>query len=114
MGIQDVVKHFYGKFNLPCDRKTAIITVNQIKTLNKRGYTNEQIVETIDYIIKHPPKRGVFSFGYICTTIDEIQSLLKELENQTILKVDKSKIKTKGNKAKMTQAKIMFDTSLFK
>ena len=114
MSIQDVVKHFYGKLDLPCDKKTAIITVNQIKTLNKRGYTNEKIIETIDYIVKHPPKRGVFSFGYVCTTIDEIQELLKELENQNTLKVDKDKLKTKGNKAKMTKAKVMFDTNLFK
>lgn len=113
--MKDLVTYFYQEFGIEYDAKSFKICIAQIKTLmNKKNYSIEQIKETIDYVSRHKPANGVYSFGYIITVIDDVQNILSEIENQPIATIPIKEIKTTGNKSKVTTVKTRYDESLFR
>lgn len=77
---KDIALHF---INVTAGRATPAImkkTVNQAKSLLRSGYTKDEIISVIDYIIK---KKGIqiYSLGYINASINDV---LKELKLEDI------------------------------
>lgn len=113
--VREMVIYFCDKSGVKYDNHSFVIAISQVKSLVKKGYSFEDIKETIDYAVKNSPPKGIYSFGYITTVIDDIQNKLKDLENQpTLEKISIKDIKTTGNKNKMRKNKLNYDESLFK
>lgn len=109
-----MVIYFYDKIGVKCDSHSFVITISQVKSLIKKGYTFDEIKETIDYAIKNQPPKGIYSFGYITTVIEDVQKLFKELETQkTLDKITINDIKTTGNKNKIKKTTLNYDKNLF-
>ena len=111
--MKDVVTYFYDNSGIKYDSHIFKVTVAQVKSLTGKGYTLEQIKEVIDYAIKHQPHKGIYSFGYIITVIEDISKILSDIETQPIAKLP-NEIKTTGNKDKMRSVKVNYDESLFR
>lgn len=83
-----VAKYF---INITSGRATPAImkkTVSQAKTLLKNGYTKDEIIEVIDYLI-NKQKTEIYSLGYVITSINNI---LYKIKNEKTIK-NKNKLK---------------------
>ncbi|HSQ90188.1 hypothetical protein [Romboutsia sp.] len=111
--MKDVATYFYDNSGIKYDSHIFKVTIAQIKTLTKRGYTLERIKEVMEYIFKHLPPKGIYSFGYVLTVIEDIDKILSDIENQPIATIP-TDIKIIGNKKKINNVKVNYDESLFK
>lgn len=73
---KDVAVHFIKETNKEITPKEMSKTIKQVKALMLKGYTGEQIITTIDYIISDTPTK-MYSFGYVTIVI---QDLLDKIE----------------------------------
>lgn len=113
MNMKEIATHFFNLNEIKYDSNSFKIITKQMKTLMNKGYTLEQIYETINYVNKHYTVK-LYSFGFILVVIDEVQEKLSKLENQpTTAKITVEDIKTSNNKNKMTFMEQKFDKDLF-
>lgn len=76
---KEIALHF---FDMTTGKATPAImgkTINQVKSILRSGYTKEEIIKTIDYIVD---VKGVnmYSFGYVNASINSILMEIKEKE----------------------------------
>jgi hypothetical protein len=68
---KDVVSYFMAKAKLPASPSTYARTTQQVKILLQGGYTKEEIIACINYLIDVRAVE-VYSFGYINSSISSI------------------------------------------
>lgn len=66
-------------------------TIKQVKVLMERGYTKEEIIAVIDYIIDR--KAGIYSFGYILSAIEDVMAKLREMEAEIRAKLEVERVR---------------------
>lgn len=74
---KELVLLFYEKTNLKYTNKNIMIAVKNAKTLLQAGYTFDEIRDTINYCVANPPKKGIYSFGFIVHEINKVTTMLK-------------------------------------
>src|SRR6185312_1688419 len=62
--------HFLELTNNRLERNTIQRTIIQVKNVLAEGYSYDDIVKTIDYVLAR--KAGVYSFGYIAASIEDV------------------------------------------
>lgn len=112
--MKDVATFFYDESGIKYDSHIFKVTIAQIKSLTKRGYTLEQIKEVSEYVLKHQPPKGIYSFGYIMMVMDDVLKILSNIENQVVATLPKGEIKKTGNQNKVNKVKANYDESLFR
>jgi len=79
---RDVALYF---LDLTSDRITPQIvarTVKQVKDVMENGYTKEELIKVIDYILDR--KSGIYSFGYISASINDVLRKIYEEEDKQV------------------------------
>lgn len=82
---KDIALHF---INLTVERPTKAMypkTIRQAKSLLSSGYTKEEVIKVIDYLVntKHV---NMYSLGYVSTSINEVLKEVTELEKVELAK----------------------------
>ena len=82
---QEIAKYFYDNQLKRC---TPLIYKKQISfagNLLEAGFTKEEIISVIDYLIKCPPRGGFFSLAYLPYVMQEILVKLqvRAIQNHT-------------------------------
>lgn len=67
-------------------------TIVQAKSLMQHGYTKEEIISVIDYILKIK-KTNMYSLGYVSASINDILMEIKKIKAQEEVKQQKELIK---------------------
>lgn len=68
---KDIAIHFINSTNLKASKVLMSKTIIQAKSLLSDGFTKEEIIKTIDYIV-NVKKINLYSFGYINAAISSI------------------------------------------
>lgn len=74
---KEIAVHFFNAINVNATSKRFMITIQQAKALLKNGYNQEDIIAAIDYFVAHPPFKGIYSLGFINTSIDVALNAIK-------------------------------------
>lgn len=88
---KDIAIHF---LNSTTDRYTSSMvgkTIIQAKQLLESGYTKEEIISAIDYVVNNT-KVEMYSLGYINTCINDILKDVQALNNKQLLREKKKKL----------------------
>lgn len=117
---KELVLLFYEKTGLRFTNKDIMIAVKNAKNLLKCGYTYDEIKDTINYCVAHPPEKGIYSFGFITYEINKVLATLnaqkKKIKATEALSVNKFSDYGLGevsNKDKMKPRETKVDTSIF-
>ena len=105
---REIARYFYDKTELKSTERVFFANVSAADALLKAGYTKEQIIETIDYLLLNPPKNGFNSIAYIQYVINEILikiKVKKEMENPTLMEIDDSALGGENKKKYERQGK---------
>ena len=79
---KELVLLFYEKNELKFTNKDIMISVKNAKRLLEAGYTFDEIKDTIEYCVKNPPPKGIYSFGFIVHEINKVTTILKSQRKQ--------------------------------
>lgn len=112
--MKDVATYFYDKSGIKYDSHIFKVTIAQIKSLTGKGYNLEQIKEVTEYALNHQPPKGIYSFGYIMTVMEDVLKILSDIETQPIATLPVDDIKKIGNQSKIRNVKVSYDESLFR
>lgn len=117
---RELVLLFFSKVELKYKEKDIMIAMKNTKELLKAGYTYDEIKSVIEYCVDNPPKKGIYSFGYITNQMNKVLTILKHEQKQqkAFEAIDKSKfsdygLKEVSNKDKMKERELNIDTSIF-
>ena len=117
---KELVLLFYDKTGLRFTNKDIMIAIKGAKRLLEAGYTFDEIKDTIEYCVKNPPEKGIYSFGFISYEINKVLAILKskKRQQQVTQAIDKSNFSNYGvelvsNKDKMKPREVKVDTSIF-
>lgn len=78
---RELAKYFYSKTGLKCaTQKMFLSAASSADALLRAGWTNEDIMKTIDYLIIHPPSKGMYSLAFLQYVIDETMAKMKAEE----------------------------------
>ncbi len=96
---QNVAFSFFTKFQLkytPTDIKRVM---KNVKDLMNAGYTEEELLNIIDYAFDNQPPSGIYSFGYIISIKDKAL-------NEVRLKAEKLKREAQAQENRLQIKKI--------
>ena len=117
---KELVLFFYEKTGLRFTNKEIMISVKNAKNLLKVGYTYDEIKDTIEYCVAHPPEKGIYSFGFIMYEINKVLATLnaekKKIKATEALNANKFSnygLEEVINRDKMKQRETKVDTSIF-
>lgn len=117
---KELVLFFFNETGLRYTNKDIMIAVKNAKNLLTVGYTYDEIKSVIEYCVKNPPEKGIYSFGFIVHEMNKVLAILKHKEKKEVItqSIDKNKFLDYGlgevsNKDKMKQREIKVDTSIF-
>ena len=117
---KELVLFFFNETGLRYTNKDIMIAVKNAKNLLTVGYTHDEIKSVIEYCVKNPPEKGIYSFGFIVHEMNKVLAILKHKKKQDVItqSIDKNKFLDYGlgevsNKDKMKQREIKVDTSIF-
>lgn len=117
---KELVLLFFKETGLRYTNKDIMIAVKNAKNLLSVGYTHDEIKSVIEYCVKNPPEKGIYSFGFIVHEMNKVLAILKHKEKKETItqSIDKNKFLDYGlgevsNKDKMKQREIKVDTSIF-
>jgi len=82
---RDIAFYFFDKANLRTTRSIIAKTITQAKSLLKSGYTYDEIIKTIDYVIDDDNIK-LYSLGYLNHVINVKLGQIKEKEQKEFLK----------------------------
>lgn len=108
---QEIMRAFFSKTNQKTTPAQARKTVGQAKQLLKAGYSSEEIIKCIEYLVQHPPKKGLTSLGFLSYVINDVLAKVKleeaksfqeeqidfSFENSTANITNQEKFKTNRN-----------------
>ena len=104
---KDIALHFYDKKGWRVDANMGR-TVNTVKSLLKYGYTKDEIISVVDYVMDKT-KKDIRSFGYFNYVMNEVLDKIKQSDaKQSNLKQPLPPVKemssesTKHNKQKLS------------
>lgn len=117
---RELVLLFYEKTELRYTNRDIMIAVKNAKKLLEAGYTYDEVKDTIEYCVVHPPQKGIYSFGYIAYDINRVLTLLKhdKKSEERSKAVDVTKfndygLSSLGNQDKLKPREVKVDTSIF-
>lgn len=117
---RELVLLFYEKTELRYTNRDIMIAVKNAKKLLEAGYTYDEVKDTIEYCVAHPPQKGIYSFGYIAYDINRVLTLLKhdKKSEERSKAVDVTKfndygLSSLGNQDKLKPREVKVDTSIF-
>lgn len=105
---KDVAIHF---INLTNTRATPHImgkTIVQAKSLLSYGYTKEEVIEVLDYVIL-VKKKNVFSLGYISASINDCLREINENKEKEELNRQKEEVKNAFASQPVTTSEVKVD-----
>ena len=79
---KDIATYFVNSTNMKASKSLMSRTIVQAKSLLSDGFTKDEIIKTIDYVI-NVKKVDLHSFGYINVVISDM--LLKSLNMNPII-----------------------------
>ena len=80
---KELVLLFYDLTKIKFTNKDIMINVKNVKKLLET-FTYEEIKDTIEYCVKNPPEKGIYSFGYISHNISKVTAMLKNQQKKII------------------------------
>lgn len=117
---RELVLLFYEKTELRYTNRDIMIAVKNAKKLLEAGYTYDEVKDTIEYCVAHPPQKGIYSFGYISYEINRVLTLLKhdkKAEERSkavdVTKFNDYGLSSLGNQDKLKPREVKVDTSIF-
>lgn len=90
---KDIALHFVAMTSGRAAPTIMAKTINQAKALLSSGYTREEILKTIDYIIVKK-KINMYSLGYVSSAINDVLKELDKIELELVAKKLKQQIIT--------------------
>jgi hypothetical protein len=113
---QIIAKHFADNFNLKFTQKVFIAQIGQANILLKL-YSKEDIIDVLDYLREHPPKKGLSSLAYLQYIINDIlpKAKARKLNKRVItitededIDLSKTNVSKSNNKILSKNNKIKF------
>lgn len=88
---RDIALYFFEKIDKRCTPSMVAKTVVQAKSLLSSGYTEEEIINTIDYIVDETSTK-IYSLGYINSAINSVLEEVNKKKNKEIVKQQEKEI----------------------
>jgi hypothetical protein len=79
---QEIAEYFYDNYLHKATQKVFMQNKSSAKALLNAGYTKEEIISCIDYLIANPPRNGFQSLAYLQYVINDVLIKLKAKELQ--------------------------------
>lgn len=78
---RELAKYFYDKTGLKCaSQKMFFGAVSSGDALIKAGWTKQEVMQVIDYLIIHPPAKGMYSLAFVQYVMDETLDKIRAAE----------------------------------
>jgi hypothetical protein len=77
---QDIAKYFYEKTGRHITKGTYVQQISCAKNLINAGFSSDDIIKGIDWLIANPPRNGFSSLGYLSYVLDDILIVIKANE----------------------------------
>lgn len=74
---KEIAQSFFYLTKRRATPATFTMTIGQAKTLLNAGFSKFEIIQGIEYCIKHPPKNGFNSLGWLSYVLEDVLKKIK-------------------------------------